>query len=142
MLTRLTGIAVLLMAAIAWPMAALAADSAVVTQQNPAVVYIVLMLLFAALTVALFFASPLRGRLLPSTAEPKRRSRPNSPAQLDEASIYPGQFAPPAPAPMPQTQSPYPPAPVNPTTSPWSTGAPQPTEQWGHHRRDPGADQS
>jgi hypothetical protein len=83
LLTRLMGVAILLMAAIAWPMAALAADPAVETQQNPAVVYIVLILLFAALTSGIFFASPLRSRLLPYTADTGRHSHLVTPARLD-----------------------------------------------------------
>ena len=151
LLTRLMGVAILLMAAIAWPMAALAADPAVDSQQNPAVVYIVLILLFAALTSGIFFASPLRSRLLPSTADPGRHSHLVTPARLDaELPPFEIQTDPIEPVQMqtqptwasqpswpsqpsygqqptyPQAtlqQPQYPPAPQNPGSGPWSTGS-------------------
>lgn len=150
LLTRLMGVAILLMAAIAWPMAALAADPTVETQQNPAVVYVVLILLFAALTSGIFFASPLRARLLPSTADTGRHSHLVTPARLD-AELPPfeiqtdpiepvqvqtqptwaTQQAQPSwpsqptygPPPTHRRQPIYPPAPGAPQTSPWSTGS-------------------
>ena len=141
-LTRLTGVAILLIAAIAWPMAALAADPTVQTQQNPAVVYIVLILLFATLTSGIFFASPLRGRLIPSTAEPRRRSRMVSSATVAtglppfEVQAQPIEPIQPTYPPQPQPQAPTPPAAapqVNPG-SPWSTGGPQASAPWTHGR--------
>ena len=62
-LTRLTGVAILLMAATVWPMAVLAADPAVDTQHDAAVVFIVIVLLVGSVTAGLFFSSPMRRRL-------------------------------------------------------------------------------
>jgi len=62
-LTRLTGVAIQLMAGTVWPMAVLAADPAVETQNNAVVVFTVIVLLFGSMAVGLLFASPLRRRL-------------------------------------------------------------------------------
>ncbi len=159
-LTRLMGVAILLIAATAWPMAALAADPTVETQSNPVIVYVVLILLFAALTSGIFFASPLRGRLIPSTAEPRRRSRMVSSATMatelppfevqaqpiepirpqmqapawPQPTYAPQPTYPPQPRPQPQTPTPPAAAPqVNPGT-PWSTGSPQARAPWTHGR--------
>ncbi len=75
-LTRLTGMAILLMAATIWPMAVFAADPAVETQDNAIVVFTVLVLLFGSVTAGLFFASPLRRRI---SGDPQER-RPKAPA--------------------------------------------------------------
>jgi hypothetical protein len=136
MLTRLTGVAILLIAAIAWPMAALAADPAVETQQNPAVVYLVLTMLFVALTSGILFASPLRGKLIPSTAEPARRPRPVTPARIAAPPINA------APSPASEMQPPtYPPqaaaGPAQLGQVPWSTTDPQSIGPWTHGRRGP-----
>ena len=114
MLTRLTGVAIPLIAAIAWPMAALAADPTVETQQNPVIVYIVLILLFAALASGIFFASPLRARLMPSTAAPGRRGKLVTPAQSQ----------------------------ADPGTATWSTTGPQQSGPWTQGRPGSGEGQS
>lgn len=62
-LTRLTGVAILLMAVTVRPMAVFAAEPAVETQDKAVVVFVVIVLLFGSMTAGLFFASPLRRRL-------------------------------------------------------------------------------
>jgi len=151
-LTRLTGVAILLIAATAWPMAALAADPTVETQSNPVIVYVVLILLFAALTSGIFFASPLRSRLMPSTAVPATRKSHLVTPQAIEAELPPFEMQtqpitpqeqqmqaawPPQPSsqpqPMYQAQPIYEPQPTyqqEPTSQPLPTyGQPQPPYQ-------------
>lgn len=67
-LTRLTGVAFLLMAATVWPRAVFAADPAVETNHNAAVVFTVVVLLFGSVAAGLFFASPLRRRVSETTS--------------------------------------------------------------------------
>lgn len=82
-LTRLTGMAILLMAATIWPMAVFAADPAVETQDNAMVVFTVLVLLFGSVAAGLFFASPLRRRISGDPQERQPQAPPDDPLGLD-----------------------------------------------------------
>jgi len=76
--------AILLMAATTWPMAAFAADPTVETRDNAIVVFTVLVLLFGSVTAGLFFASPLRRRISgdPQERLPASWPSPTASAQL------------------------------------------------------------
>lgn len=151
-LTRLTGVAIALMAAMVWPMTVFAADPAVDRQDNAGVVFTVIVLLFGSMAAGLFFASPLRRRFSPASevesvteapdagtfgSEHEVHTRAQHLFEAPEQPTSPALQAAPASEPTPER-----PLSVAPTAAqhrtvatPLSTARPQPDANWNPERR-------
>lgn len=131
---------------LAVPAAVAAADAPVEIQRNSTVVFVLIVLLLGSVTAGLLFASPLRGRLVSSSAPDSHIAQPAAYRPTGRSGLPPmpggdifGADEDPVldaapPSAQPQAAQPQS-RPSTPQTAPWSTGMPSPAEKWGPRTR-------